>query len=1028
MKITKLNDDMKLFKHAFFKVLLGAAAAVPMVTSCYDDSKLWDEIYNINSTISEMKNSLNGQLQAFNDLVAGGNILISECRKMSNGTYAITLSNGTKFNVLQEGKSLEGLVSYLEVDGEKCWAMYGNDGKLTLLQNSDNEYIPVQSAVPYVEERNGDFYLIVGDEEYKTGFDFEDRSVITDYVMNKDDSGNIYSVTFSFGSENLKFTVPVDGYKGFSFRLGTNVIKDLYVDYASTYQITAGLDGVVDYVMQIPDGWRVKEVVDESTGELYLDVTAPAKAVVEAGAAVESGNLKVVAVVEGGDAMVAKLELTTSPFKTFTSTSTNVIIERNNGVDKYLYGLTLKTAFDEAAIFASADEMLKANEAANVASADINVLISEMLGAEVTPGEKYVLWAVPAFYDMSGEENAGFYVKEGLICTYEFGGSVIKLDVKETRFNDAFIAFTLEGGQSYYAGTVLKEEGWLDEVIYRVNNDVVEPVTEPLTYEGSAFDFPSDKANSSVTPVSETSYITWVVPVVESKSAYSADDVISTEFTLEGVTAGGSLEVTAGEAAVDRTSISVPLSSEGATRIYYVFLTDRQAGRVLEADRADYLLANGEVVDGDTVVAYADMLDPKSKRVIFAMATDTYGRYGAVTEFSYTTDELVYNADLSVTVTPIIAEVGQKTANVKVEVAGGEASGYVYWIGRSIDEFWINMGKKAANVQQYLALYPDDSDVARIMYNNPIEDGILKISGLRGEAEYQVVVLAKGADGLYSKAGSCSFETLAADLGTIVRAGSTEWENVKSQVEIEWNHESFRLPENSNMSAFYSFSIKCPKNLTAFILCATESYFNDNPDTQTVEHRIIDIESQCARKYDAGKTAYDESGESLLEPDWVDDSGQLHKGQMLNLYSFYVHGYPTNGFATYFGEGLHEGKGCSSWDGSCSNYAYALEHITRRHSVDYYKDYVKNTRGGYCKSEEVINKVAQDLFEAYYPHYKDAEPLIYINDGTPLHMEQHYAAGLDDKGNVMDSVFVVFKDASGNYYEPMSFGVPNSFK
>ena len=119
MKITKLNDDMKLFKHAFFKVLLGAVAAVPMVTSCYDDSKLWDEIYNINSTISEMKNSLNGQIQAFNDLVAGGNILISECRKMSNGTYAITLSNGTKFNVLQEGKSLEGLVSYLEVDGEK---------------------------------------------------------------------------------------------------------------------------------------------------------------------------------------------------------------------------------------------------------------------------------------------------------------------------------------------------------------------------------------------------------------------------------------------------------------------------------------------------------------------------------------------------------------------------------------------------------------------------------------------------------------------------------------------------------------------------------------------------------------------------------------------------------------------------------------------------------------------------------------------------------------------------------------------
>ena len=76
----------------------------------------------------------------------------------------------------------------------------------------------------------------------------------------------------------------------------------------------------------------------------------------------------------------------------------------------------------------------------------------------------------------------------------------------------------------------------------------------------------------------------------------------------------------------------------------------------------------------------------------------------------------------------------------------------------------------------------------------------------------------------------------------------------------------------------------------------------------------------------------------------------------------------------------------------------------------------------------MIEKAAQDYFEAYYPYYKDAKPLIYENTGDALYMENHYASGPNDKDVVADDVFVVFKDADGNYYEPMSFEVPNYFK
>ena len=337
--------------------------------------------------------------------------------------------------------------------------------------------------------------------------------------------------------------------------------------------------------------------------------------------------------------------------------------------------------------------------------------------------------------------------------------------------------------------------------------------------------------------------------------------------------------------------------------------------------------------------------------------------------------------------------------------------------------------KKVESIQKRLALYPNDSEFQRIKYNHPIEDGVLTMTDLKGETEHHLVILAQTADGSYSKAKHVTFTTLAVDLGTVVVEGSAEWEQAKSQVEIKWNQNSFILSENSDMPAFYSFEFKCPTNLTAYVLCMSEGYFEDNPEIESVEDRIIDIEAQCSRKYDAGKVAIGPDGELLSEPDWVDDDGVTHEGTLLNVYDFYVHGYPTNGFATYFAADSHKMGNCTAWEGgACYNYNYALEAITKRHSVEYFKDYVRRNRASFCKTEATINKVAQDLFDAYYPYYKDATPLIYINDGSYLHMENHYASGPNDEDEVIDDVFVVLKDAQGNYYHPMKFDVPNYFK
>ena len=1012
---------------ALLKGLLCMALVAPMMVSCYDDAALWEEIENIKGDIQKLQDQLNGQIKALNDLLEGGDITIAECVKNNDGSYQITLSNGTEFTVLPEGKTIAGLVSYMEINGVNYWAAYGPDGVLVPLKDSEGNNMPVAAEVPRVELRDGKYYLIIGDEEFVTGYTEEDDvTVITDYTVNKDESGNIYSVTFTFGSENLTFTVPMANYKGFSFRLGSamtssKVIKDLYVSHGATYRISAGLDGVVDYVLQEPAGWRVKEVVDKVMNETYLDITAPSLAAVESGIAVPDGDLKVVAVVEDGRAMIARLALTTEPFKTFTATSTNAIIEKYNGVDKYLYGLDSFADFDEEKIFAEAASILAANDE-GVTEGNINMLLSDMLGSELVPGEGYVLWAVPAFYEQEGEK-AGYYVKEGVIVKYMFGGSALNLAVSKVTFNDATIAFSLEGSEAYYAGTSLKSETLFEDILYRINNELIDPYTE-MTYRGSAFSFPSAAANEGVVPASETTYVTWVVPVNEDGN-YTLDNIVYKEFTLLGVTAGGSTVVNAGDATVDCTSINVPLSSEGASRIYYAYLTSRAAGRYDDSSRATYLLKNGTVVEAAAAEAKIAKLDPETSMVLFAMSVDADGKHGDVLVKNYTTEKLVYN-DLSVSVS--VLEVGQNVAKLSVSVTGGEAVDYVYWAGRDTEELWLDCSKNKTEVQKFLALYPEDPQVLRAMYNYPLENGTLMMTDLKGEATYHVVVLAQDASGNYSVAGSTQFTTLAVDLGDIVREGSDAWNNAKSQVQITWHEDKFRAAANSNMSAFYSFDIKCPSNLTAYILCMTDEYFTANPDIKTVEDKIIDIETQCSRKYDAGKVVFDANGDFIQEPDWVDDDGVTHEGTLLSVYDFYVHGYPTNGFATFFASGSHGEGNCTSWDnGSCSNYAYAYNHITKRHTVDYYKEYVRDTRSS-CRNQATIDAVAQALYEAYYPYYKDAQPLIYVNDGQSLKMENHYASGLDEDGVVLDDVFVVFKDAEGNYYEPMGFEVPNYFK
>ena len=1033
------------------KAAICISAVIPMLTSCYDDSAIWNELDKIEHRLDSLETSLNQQLSALNSLI-NGKTTIASCEKNQDGSYEVVLSNGTEFTVLAEGRDYSALVSVKEVNGVRCWATYDANGELTVLTDNAGNPIPVvkeeyRTSVEVLVE-DGIYYLVIDGKKYMTGYDTEELvQVFSSCTPHKDASGNVYAMTFTFG-EGMNITVAVDGYNGVIFKLpnaagASTVLSEYYITHGETQSILLSMAGVIDYVMQVPDGWRISERTDELTNETFLDITAPAEATIESGAAVATGELKVVAVVEGGKAAITKLTLSAEPFKVFNVSAIKAELEPFTGVQKYAYGVAKGDDYNETALLEKVTEALGITgdlpEGLFITETGINLTLAEIYGSELEVESAYTFWAIPVLY--SEGEDASFYVKKGMFKTHRV--APIKVEFSEEpapSLFDAEITMEIDGTTEMYAGTALKTDDLFEEIIYQINNGIVKPIPA-APYTGPASSFPSEEANKDVEFMPATTYVSWVVPVeyldevtkaAAAEKTYTTNDIIFQEFETKSVTSGGSLELTLGEAVTDRTNISIPVSAEGAALIYYTYLSKSAGERYSTLDndgKANYILKHSscKAVKGSATDAKIERVKPNTTMYLYIVAVDNDGKYGKVSTMPATTAEMEYN-DLTVSVSA--PEVSASKATMKIEVNNGSATEFLYWFGKASEAFWANTsycGGTTAGAQQYMSCYPDDENILKSMnkYGNISADGTLKVDELKMSTQYVLIVVAKDESGLYSKAGYKSITTLAADLGTIVRTGSDAWNTAKGQIKIEWLQDKFEKGTNM-MSSAYALNFSCPKNLTAYILCSSQEYYDDPTYFLTVEDRMIYIENTASRKYDVPVYSVSESGELINDPNWIDDNGVEHPGYLMNICDFYIHGVPGRGFVTYFAEGSHGKDNCTAWDeGECSNYTRAKKMIEDRCSLEYWIEWFRTSMG--VTNETYLQQNAQTYLNAYKPFYEGDTPIYFENNGSDLTIINRDAIGPDDAGVVMDDVVVVLKDLEGNYYEPMYFPVPNYF-
>ena len=970
---------LKRISNSILKAMCLAALACPMAVSCtetiieehyyennYDDTDIWNSINILIGQIYDLEQKMNSEIKTLQDLLKGKIFITDISTDTTSGVTVVTLSNGETLALFPE-KSMKSFVTYLTLsDGISYWAYIDADGKKQLFLNEDGEAIPVISETPEVVVKDGDSYLVIGGVEYP----LSGNSVFSDYEVIRDElTGEIYAVTFTFG-DDMSFTVTVDGAAGFHFVQSSGwssvMISDYYVPVGATERIQIEAKGVVDYVLQIPDGWRVKEYEDPYMGTKYFDVTAPSPELIKSGVAASEGDLKVVAVLEGGKATVAKLYLSTEPFKEFSVSLLGADVKMYSGLQKYVYGICPASDYDESVLLEVAEGLLTAYDypaGYGVATYDFeNVSLEEIAGQELVPGQQYVFWAIPALYYQTADD-AGYYVKEGTFSSKVFNYASVNFVIGRESFRDAELMMDVKGVEAYYTAVTYKSDFYLEDVVYYLNNGFYDKVSSPMSYTGSVFTF------AGVEPEPSTEYVAWIA-VAENGKTYTESDIIVREFSTLNLTAGSSVKVKADKVDASALEIVTHLSASGAESIYYTYLTPTNAKKYTDDQaRANYLFESGMYAGASSVQAKASevisKMKPEMDLVLFAVATDSQGKYGDVLVLDCKTTSLQYN-DLVVEIS--LAHNEPDDVQLNISTKGGQVTDYLYWVGKVSENTWKSpnyLGGSAETAQVYMYLNPNNSRFTEVKTKYPVENGLIKMTDLAYGENYVFVAMAKDVSGLYSKATEFRFTPRAVGIGTVVTSSDPQWEEARPVVTY-YPEKSYA--SSGQMSGSLTFDIVIPTGFTGYVLAGTDSYLNDGDDTKelTIDEKIIKIIQYVDKPRDSSVT--------------VDYDLWEQKGWPYG-YQFYHHhhGNPMFGNVTIWASEEYH-------DGFCT------------------------CGGAYVEMRE-INGVQVEV-----------EHVININDGTPVEIRQPYAVGSTTE--VVDKVFVVCQDMNGNCYETFVFDVP----
>ncbi len=278
-------------KRIFRTALIALAAAAASACSMYDDTEIRDRLDGIDDKIASLEETvkgINSDIDALRQIVNAlqQNVTIDRVEAGTDG-YVIYFSDGTAA-VITNGKDGANApvisVAKDETDGLWYWTIDGEwlvvDGQRIRAQGIDGEDgKPGEDAIAPQVRINPDTRM--WEISVDGGLTWESTGVIAEGQDGTGGSGIIVDVDYTSDAYNVIFTladgtqisVPKTISVEFDIEgLSPDGVESIAYGKSKTYNVR--ISGMLNYIVNKPDGWRVSLSMAEDT---TLTVTAPAK-------------------------------------------------------------------------------------------------------------------------------------------------------------------------------------------------------------------------------------------------------------------------------------------------------------------------------------------------------------------------------------------------------------------------------------------------------------------------------------------------------------------------------------------------------------------------------------------------------------------------------------------------------------------------------------------------------------------------------------------------------------------------------
>lgn len=706
-----------------------AAVALLAVSSC---GKIWDEFDSVHGElddltqrVEQLEKDLNADVKNLEDLIAAASAKIAVVAvEQTDGKVVLTLADGSKVELSKPLENVDnsGLVTIVEEDGVKYWAVNGQEGHTGVPVGHPEYSIEFQINADTKELQ----YSVNGGEWVGTGVQAlaENAAIMTDFVEGED-----YVEIIVNGTK-----IVLAKYSEDDSILGV-ARADFFLRYEGQKTVQINQEAVAEcYVMAKPDGWKAN-IVDGA-----LVVTAPTKKAVEIGAAETEGLVLLHATSLTGACKVAKVEVKAGPGLTlvvdingnvtiensYYGESTNMWGETSFGFSDFIFGLATPSLFHEDPeayvqvyndtwsapswddiIFPSAYNFVEqgiyveGEYETDVVKTTVADAYFMMFYEELPDGANYVVWVAPA-------DNEGKAVIEDMVYT-DYVNIKWNVAVKEVTHSDITLTAEVAGASKFIINAVA-ESSYNSEWNPMSFDDYM---NAPMGGPWNGFkSYGAAEALGLVVNVEEVpaefklseilgqklafgeNYKIWVMPVFDHLAIYDEANSMPEydyyvydfsafdyedhflPFVLDAKTndivAGGAYAATLTLNRNDFTSIYVDVEvSEGTESVYYYWYTPEDF---------DAFESDAEIMDALFMDCYMPLeasgqvnktyINPGEEYYLATVSIGTDGKYGEVVAEKYSTLAIPFDENIKVELVSAELDAEGKNYTVTVNVTG----------------------------------------------------------------------------------------------------------------------------------------------------------------------------------------------------------------------------------------------------------------------------------------------------------------------------------------------------------------------